>query len=205
MNRRTKRRGQTRGSRTGPLTGGFDGTTISTRSITSDLTAASNILSGSITIDCTAGTTAMGTGGTGIANNYQKYRYQDLEVVWNPKVAPGTTAAGARVYVAYIDNPEMMVAWLSGSNATNLTRIKTFATLRIFNAWERFKYKVPLTRRRPWFDMNATNDTTVDVLDRSTQGLFIFAADTPGATDNIGSFSTAARVTLQGWQAAISS
>ncbi len=62
---------------------------------------------------------------------------------------------------------------------------------------------MPLTRRRPWFDVNYTITDDVNVDDRSVQGMLVFAADTVGATDTIGAFQIRSRVTLRGYSPAM--
>ena len=181
----------------------FDGTVICPCSMGSDLTATSSQLAGSISVDAANNTIAMGSGGTTIANNYMEYRYKDLEVEWLPHVAPGVSAGGGRVYVAYLDNPEQITVWLANTVANNVVSIKTIRGVAVFNAWERFTYKPKLTYRRPWFDVNLTTTNTVDILDRSTQGLIVFAAETVGATDVIGTWQCKSRVVLRGYHGSL--
>jgi len=156
-----------------------------------------------MTVDVASGTASASSGGTSIINNYSEYRYKRLTLEWVPAVGPGASASGGKVYVAYIDNPEQMNSWLSASVATNLARIKLMRNTEVFNAWENFTYSVPLSYRKPWFDVNLTTGNTVDELDRSTQGLVIFAAETVGATDTIGSWRTWARIVAKVYQASI--
>ena len=170
---------------------------------TNNVTAASNLLNGSVFVDCRNSGSVIGSYAAGIANYYAEYRYKHVAATWLPLVGPGVSAAGGRIYVAYIDNPELINAWLGFTAANALSAIKNVKNVKTYNVWEKFTYSVPLTHRRPWFDVNYNITDGVDVDDRSVQGQFIFAAETVGATDTIGSFQINSRVTLRGYTPSI--
>lgn len=136
-------------------------------------------------------------------NNYLEYKYNNLALEWIPEVGPGVAAAGGKVYVAYVDNPEVMNTWI-GLTATNaLIKIQSLRNVKMFNCWERVTYNAPLTYRRPWFDENYTITDDVDVDDRSVQGMIVFAAETVGATDTIGHFRVKPTITLRGFHGSL--
>ena len=136
-------------------------------------------------------------------NNYLEYRYNALQLEWIPEVGPGVNAAGGRVYVAYIDNPETMNTWLGYTASNALIAIQSIRNVKMFNVWERATYYAPLTYRRPWFDENYTITDAADVDDRSVQGMIVFAAETVGATDTIGHWRVKSTITVRGFHGSI--
>lgn len=150
-------------------------------------------------IDVTVGVDWFGVeGGSGeainraagdITKHYQEYRYKQATMEWNPKLSPSSTEAPARIYIAYIDNPELIntfkaLATGAGNPTLALGRVKAVANVRSFNAWERFTYRVPLTYRRKWFnvDVSIGSATNNEETERAFQGLVIVAYSTIGAT-----------------------
>ncbi len=170
---------------------------------TSKVTASSNMLAGSLFVDGRSSGSCAGTPGASIMNNYLEYRYKALQLEWIPEVGPGVAAAGGKVYVAYIDNPETMNTWI-GLTATNaLIAIQSIRNVKMFNVWERNTYHAPLTYRRPWFDENYNITDAADVDDRSVQGMIVFAAETVGATDTIGHFRVKSTITMRGYHGSL--
>lgn len=117
-----------------------------------------------------------------VIKHYQEYRYRSASMEWNPRVGPANSESGARVYMAYIDNPELINAFKAlaagaGNPTLALGRVKAVANVRAFNAWERFTFRVPLTYRRKWFNVNTSvgSSTNNEETDRSFQGLVIVA------------------------------
>jgi hypothetical protein len=175
-----------------------DSITLKTLCQSADITAASNAAAGLIAIDARANGVALGAGGSSIANNFQTYKFLSLTLKWLPKVGPGGTSAGGRVYVAYVDNPEQIVTWAGLTAAQALTKINSFRNVLVFNVWKELVYRVPLTYRRNMFDVNNTTTDSVDVDDRSVQGAVLWAVETIGATDIVGSWQTKGVVHLRG-------
>lgn len=115
-----------------------------------------------------------------IAKHYQEYRYLNAVCEWVPRVGPASSDAGGRISIAYIDNPEQMLAFqLLATNAERVAYVRAVGGCKTFNVWERYAYKVPLTRRRKIFNVNTTHpevaSRTAPEFDRSTQGLVIIA------------------------------
>lgn len=137
----------------------------------------------------------------GIVNNYAQYRYLKCVARWLPAVGPGVAAAGGRAYVAYLTNPEHMVSWEGLSVATKVSQITAIRNMRTFNVWEPFQFNVPMTMRRKMFDCNFGETSDVNVYDRSTQGMFISAFETVGATDVVGKWIMEFTIELVGLEA----
>lgn len=190
-------------TRTGQRRKAYDGITLACRGQSGDITGAANAFSGSILVDCASGGAVLGPLGNNIVGNFMEYRFTEALVEFLPKVSPGSTAGGGRIYMAYLDNPEQIVNWMADTVANNLAAIKGFRNCITFNVWQRKTYRVPLTHRRPWFDVNKTSTNAVDVLDRSTQGVIVFAGDTIGATDVVGSLVIKSVISLRGGQGTI--
>lgn len=163
-----------------------------------DSTASSNLVAGYFPLDIR---TSGGIGGAQtntVGNLYNHYIFDKVICRWLPRCSAGDAVAGGRIYMAYIDNPEEMVSYIAASNSTKLAYVKAVVNHKSWNAWQRIAYTAPLTRRRPFFDVNSTNDDSVDVLDRSTQGMVIYAMEALGASDVMGKWETQIAVTFHG-------
>jgi hypothetical protein len=177
----------------------FDGQLGHFRFVTTETVAAANLAAQFLTIDVAASGSAAGAAGASIANNYSEYVYHKLTLEWIPSVGPGVAAAGGRGYIAYYDNAEQMVVVAGGTAAAGIAANKIARNGKTFNVWERFVYNVPLTRRKKIFDVNNTNNFTVDVVDRSTQGLVNIGFESIGATDALGRWSIVSEIELRGF------
>jgi hypothetical protein len=113
-------------------------------------------------------------------------------------MGPGVTAAGGRIYVAFLDNPEMINVWVAAGSSNSVAYTKGMRTMKSFNAWERFTYNVPLTRRRKMFDVDTTSVTAVNDLERATQGAVITSAESVTALDVLGQWRMKTTVRLMG-------
>jgi len=179
----------------------FDGQTLNMRITFAEISAIANVVATHNYVDVRGGGDAMiGATGAAIANTYSEYKYNKVSVHWLPSVAPGVAAGGGRIWMAYIDNPEQMLSWTTASNdAARLLLIKGIRNRQSFNAWEGHVYNLPLTYRKKKFDVNNTVTNSVDVLDRSTQAMFVYAAETVGATDTVGRIEVTSHITLFGF------
>jgi len=180
-----------------------DSVNLKTLCQSADITATANAAAGLIAIDCRANGVALGAGGASIANNFQTYKFTSFTMKWLPKVSPGGTSGGGRVYVCYVDNPEQIITWTGLSASQALTKINSFRNVLVFNVWQNQIYRVPLTHRRPMFDVNNTITDAVDVDDRSVQGAVLWAVETIGATDTVGAWQTKGAVHLRGLHSAL--
>lgn len=147
-------------------------------------------------IDCSSNGVA--SGNNGLIQYYKEYVYESLKVEWIPAIGPASALAGSQIYVSYEENPEHMLTYLAGVASTNNANQLLDNTTKIFNAWERVTFNIPLTRRRRMFDVNTTNAGTVDVLDRSTQGLLILGYNTTVVSSAVGRFKATYNIQLRG-------
>jgi hypothetical protein len=121
----------------------------------------------------------MGQYGSAIANTYSEYVYEKAKMHWLSNIGPAGADAGGRIYVSYYDNPEQLLAVAAATAANQVAYQKGTRNTKVWNLWESFEYHVPLTRRRKSFDINTTNDNSVDVTDRSTQGMIAVSIELP--------------------------
>lgn len=191
----------------------FDGSTLhGTHFATRDLTAAF-IASHNLVVDC--GNSFVAVGGvkiaesigrdlTGITSKYQEYRYTSVTVRWIPHVGPGNLDAGASIYMAYVDNPEVMWNAKAGASANDLVYAKSLRNLQTYNAWEGFTYKVPLTSRNKWFNVDLTPTyASPEAYARSVQGIVIAGMESLSAIVDLGVFHTTYDVELRGLSTSI--
>ncbi len=184
----------------------FDGHTISGVLFSDHSAGASNTVVDWQAIDCSSGE-AMNRQGSDITKHYQEYRYTSAMLEWIPKVGPSSTDAGVRVSIAYIDNPELIVAYKAAAAASKVTICRNTANCRTFNLWERFTYRVPLTYRRKWFNVNPSITTpNSEETDRSIQGLLlcviegVVSSATPTG-GSLGQYKLTSSTVLQGFTA----
>jgi len=115
---------------------------------------------------------------TELIRHYQKYKYTSCMIEWIPRIGPSSTDAGARISIAYIDNPEQIGVFQNlALQADRVAFVRAVGNCKTFNAWERFTYRVPLTYRRKTFTVNVTwpaiSSRTAEEFDRATQGLVV--------------------------------
>ncbi len=175
--------------------------TLGTRGFVSDVTATSNLYGSQIAVDCRSNGAAIGSVSASIANCFSSYRFNRMSCTWIPKMAPGSAGGGGRVFIAYTDNPEISASYSALTDANKLIALKSWKNTKVYPVWKEWTYNVPLTHRRPWFDVNYTITDAVDVNDRSTQGFVLFVAETIGATDTVGNIMTDAVLVLRGLDA----
>lgn len=156
----------------------FDGTSVSTVFYDGQVVTAANQGATFYAVDCSAASGANRTV-TAITGLYSEYRYNNLSVDWVPAVGPSNADAGSRIYFGYLEGPERMALFLNVGTtvATRIAIVKGLRNVRSCNAWERFTYNVPLTWRRKVFDVNTTAGSSVDELERATQGLVVIAIE----------------------------
>lgn len=136
--------------------------------------------------------------GPTIVGSYRECLFRSgTKITWSPNV--GFTTTG-RIYVAYIDNPEVMVGYLGTlTDTAKLAYIKALTNHVNHPVYKEFTYNMPsIGTRRKRFDVNATGTQTVDTFDRSLQGAFVWVvAGAPGTTD-VGAMSLTHQVTVYG-------
>lgn len=134
-----------------------------------------NLYTQSVGYDCLA-----------ISRYYNEFVYTSLQFEWIPNIAPGVADAGTQCYVSFIDNPEGIFNNLGAGVATQFSLAKNARNSKFFNAWERFVYNVPLTRRRKTFDTNYNYTADANTFDRAMQGAVIFGINSVSAAATLG-------------------
>lgn len=136
-----------------------------------------------------------------IAGFYNEYVYDSLVIEWLPLIAPGTADAGTRCYIGYVDNPEVVATLTAATAATTVGAVKGIRNFKAFNAWEHFRYTVPLTRRVKTFNVNTTSlHTDPEINARSTQGAVVMGLDSLTAAGTYGAWRSYYTITLKGLQ-----
>lgn len=138
-----------------------------------------------------------------IIGNYQTYKYSKLQIKWLPGVAPGVTDAGSRITAAYFDNPEVILNILGTAPAGLSAIVKGARNSVSWNAWESFSYNVPLTTRRKTFDTNSNTTYTIDIIDRSVQGLVLLVCDGINLVATLGQVNISVEVSVHGFETAV--
>jgi len=172
----------------------FDGQILNGTGFSVPLVTVSNFAAGIYFVDCSN----VQSGGSGlfyqsiskdfssITDYYNEYFYHSVHCEWMPYISPGIADGGSQIYICYIDNAEEMAGLPGSSIATNFNIAKSSRNMKFFNAWERFSYNVPLSRRRKTFDVNTNTAYTVDVVDRSVQGAVITGLSSSSAAVSLG-------------------
>lgn len=143
------------------------------------------------------------TGYTGVSAIYNQYVYEKLTFHWQPFIGPGQAGAGSKCYIAYLDNPEDMVTLVNSNTATVVAATQGIRNCISWNAWEKFVYNVPLTKRRKCFDVNTNTGAVADTLERSVQGLVSFGINGVNAVEALGQMRVTGVVKLIGLQTAL--
>lgn len=159
----------------------FDGQKISSVLYSDQSATAANIGTDWLGIDTTSGE-GINRSGLDVIKHYQEYKYSKALAEWIPKIGPSNADSGARVSVAYIDNPELMITYENAAAAARVAIVRNCANCKSFNAWERFSYRVPITHRRRWFNVDPTQPAvgarTSEEYDRAVQGKVIMCYET---------------------------
>ncbi len=126
---------------------------------------------------------SIGRAGVDVYKHYEDFKFRSAQLEFQPSIGPAGTESGSKVYVAYIDNPELIVAFKAAAVAAKLIIVKNVRNVKSFNAWERFTYRVPISYRRKWFNTNPTIGTpTAEETDRAIQGLVVIAYESVSAS-----------------------
>lgn len=149
-------------------------------------------------VDCN-NTAGMNRGASAITSLYQDYKYLKASVEFLPFFGPSSTEAPGRVYVAYMDNPEMITVWKAATTANKIAFVKGLPGVKIYSVWERFIYNVPLTFRRKWWNVNVNQSSpSAEETERSTQGMVVIAIESIGTAVTIGRWLLRSQTQLQG-------
>lgn len=148
------------------------------------------------------------TSGPDLASYYSTCRFEPgTSVRWEPNVSFTTSG---RIYVAFTDNAEVMVAMVA-AQATFVTTptlanynayanlVKGCGSVMSFPVWKETAIPFPLKYRRKRFDCNEAVTANVDVLDRSAQTAMFVAFDGgPASATNLGSMLLGDVLSLEG-------
>lgn len=169
----------------------FNGTGFSTPPVTITNAAASVYY-----VDCSSISTTFPTANkyiqsvaqdfAAVTKLYNEYVYHSLKLDWMPYVAPGVADGGSQIYIGYVDNAEEIAALDAATVTVTYNTTKAARNMKFFNAWERYSYSVPLTRRRKTFDTNNALSITADTADRSVQGAVIVGMNSNTAAAFLG-------------------
>jgi len=92
-----------------------------------------------------------------------------------PQVSLSTSGI---LYTAYSDNVEVISAYMVGNNAARVNIVRQQANVKVSPVWSTISIALPSSMRRKMFDVNQNcNTASTDELDRSAQGLFMYALD----------------------------
>lgn len=172
----------------------FDGQNLHGTQFYPSSVCIANVASTAIPIDCSNTAVSVGAADTyGAAQGlstvtglYNEFVYNAIQFTWIPHVAPGVADGGSPIYVAYIDNPEQMAtAAVANANAI-LVMARSCRNVQTYSAWQKFTYSPPLSRRLPVFNVNTNNAYSVDTVQRSVQGMVLFAMEGITAVADLG-------------------
>lgn len=140
--------------------------------------------------------------GTNIVANYQEAKFVPGTVArWVPTV--GTTTSG-RINIAFITNPESMLAYDNlSTDATRLAFIQGVGNYDSYPIWQEFTVSVPTYLRHRMYSTNVTADlTSVVSLDRACQVYMIALVTGAPTATVVGQFDFTDNVAMQGLSAA---
>ncbi len=185
----------------------FNGQTIYSTLFSDQSAVAANVGTDWLGVDTNSGE-GINRAGVDIVKHYQEYKYLSALCEWIPKVGPSHADSGSRISIAYIDNPELLIAYETASAAVRVTMVRNAANVKTFNAWERFTFRVPITFRRKWFNVNPTvaavGSRSSEEYDRAVQGKVIMCYETVSAIISsgvLGQWRATSNTQLQGFTA----
>lgn len=120
---------------------------------------------------------------------------------WEPSV-PFTVSG--RIYVAFIDNPEVMAAFQSLPTAISwVNAVKGIGAVVSFPVWQETDVTFPTLTRRKRFDINVNTTVDANVYDRSAQTFMVAGVDGAPASTSLGSFWFHDKVSVEGMNAQV--
>lgn len=119
--------------------------------------------------------------GINVAKSYSTGKFlPGTNIRWEP--ACSFTTPG-RVYVAFSDNPEVIVNMLNYGYADYVNAVIGMGNAVSFPVWQETQVNFPTSIRRKRFDVNENVSIAVDVLDRSAQvAMFVATVGLPSDT-----------------------
>lgn len=190
----------------------FDGSYLNFTQYFANITTLANQASAVYTVDCSnTNNLALpsnsiqcpAVGYTGVTALYNEYVYEKLTFHWLPFIGPGQAGAGSKCYISYIDNPENMSTIAAANTAAVVSVTQGVRNCISWNAWEKFTYNVPLTKRRKCFDVNTNIAISADGYERSIQGIVSFGINGVNAVEALGQMRVTGVIKLIGLQTGI--
>lgn len=113
---------------------------------------------------------------SGVSRFFQKFLYESGTTLhYQPAV--GLNAAGT-IYAAFIDNPELVAAYYSGTTAQRLQLVKEVSNMKAYPVWQEFTFPLVATPRQKRFSNDAgVTYNNAENLNRVCQGLFAVAVE----------------------------
>jgi len=187
----------------------FDGQTLHGLQFATPMLTIGGTAVGIYPVDCSiassAGTSAnvryeaIARSLTGITKLYNEYVFRSVTCTWIPSVSPGIADGGGQINICYVDNPEEMSSYFTLSDSTLFATSKAVRNSKTFNAWERFTFSVPLTRRIKSFNVNQNTGTgDVNQFMRSTQGFILVGASAISPIAQLGQWKITYTMDLKG-------
>ncbi len=175
----------------------FDGQVLNSNLYQTQSITAANLGKDFFYVGC--GSSSVTKAATAITDRYNEYKFRNVTFEWIPSISPASADAGSRVHIAYVDNPEKMVAFEGLTAANALTAVRGVKNVKTFNAWERFSCSFPLTYRRKLFDVDTTTGVmTNDIADRVMQGQIQVVIESISAAVVLGTYKFTYGVELHG-------
>lgn len=125
---------------------------------------------------------------------YQQYLFKP-GTAFNYVPSVGLTSSG-NVMVAWLDNPEIISAYLLAGSAARQTIVQSLANAKIYPIWQQFSYALTAGPRLKKFDVNGTMASSSDELQRGTQGMFVFSVNNAPASTQVSFSYTHCKVQL---------
>lgn len=163
----------------------FDGSILNGSTVQGVITTTTNAGTGLYAVDCANSGGTVSLSNSALTSYYEEYKYASLEMEWIPSVGPASTDAGARCYMVFDDNPEHIANFVATPSAVGAS-VQAARGMKVWNAWERVKFSIPLTSRHKVFNVNSTTTYSVDVIDRSVQGIVAIYVESPSASVTVG-------------------
>jgi len=138
--------------------------------------------------------------GSTVTRQYQEYLVTQHGIKYTPAV--GTTTAGT-LWMAYIDNPEVIYKFYAGTYAyaDYLAIAQTTRYNKSTPIWEATEFSVSSPPRRKMFSVDTTTpSTSAEQADRTVQGAYIYATTACPLSTTLGYITDSYAARLKGLQ-----
>lgn len=161
---------------------------VSSRYISYGVTTSSTTQSsGFVTLAPAQHSSANDAGGV-VIRQYSNYLTTRSKIIYTPAV--GTTTTGV-VFIAYVDNPEMIYKITSGFySLTDLTNIvQNLSTTKSTPVWQPLELTLNRPPRRKLFSVDTSFPTSAEIADRTIQGLWLIVTVNAPSSTTVGFIS----------------